>query len=123
MSHSVLSVLRVSKRFPPNIVALEHASIDIQKGEIHCLLGANGAGKSTFLKIIAGALRPSTGTVAIDGKTVFRQDHRFQLPPFGVSMIYQELDLVPQLSVEENMFRHAPAAGFWRKKGSSAQGH
>lgn len=117
MSHSVLSVSHVSKRFPPNIVALEHASIDIQKGEIHCLLGANGAGKSTFLKIIAGALRPSTGTVAIDGKTVSPRSPS-EASRLGVSMIYQELDLVPQLSVEENMFLgHAPASfGFLRKK-------
>lgn len=116
MSHSVLSVSHVSKRFPPNIVALEHASIEIRKGEIHCLLGANGAGKSTFLKIIAGALRPTTGTLAIDGVEVSPRSPS-EASRLGVSMIYQELDLVPQLTVEENMFLgHAPITfGILRK--------
>ncbi|GGB04372.1 ABC transporter ATP-binding protein [Brucella endophytica] len=108
--HEVLNVRNVSKKFLPNIIALESASLSVRKGEVHCLLGANGAGKSTFLKIIAGALRPSSGEVTIDGVPV-----SFASPAEaarrGISMIYQELDLVPQLTVEQNLFLgHAPGA-------------
>ena len=108
MMREVLRVSNVSKKFLPNIIALENASLSVRSGEVHCLLGANGAGKSTFLKIVAGALRPSSGEVSIDGRVV-----AFKSPAeaarMGISMIYQELDLVPQLTVEQNLFLgHAP---------------
>jgi ribose transport system ATP-binding protein len=107
----VLTIARLSKRFPPHIVALEEANISVRKGEVHCLLGANGAGKSTFLKLIAGALAPSGGEMHIEGKVV-----NFKSPAeaasSGISMIYQELDLVPQLTVAENLFLGHPPARF-----------
>jgi len=113
----VLSINRLSKRFPPNIVALEEANLTVRRGEVHCLLGANGAGKSTFLKLIAGALSPSAGEIRVDGRKV-----NFRAPAeaakTGISMIYQELDLVPQLTVAENLFLgHPPARwGFLDKR-------
>ena len=111
MKPNVLSIERLSKRFPPNIVALEEANIVVRRGEVHCLLGANGAGKSTFLKLIAGALSPSGGEIRIDGQPV-----HFRAPAeaagAGISMIYQELDLVPQLTVAENLFLGHPPSRF-----------
>jgi ribose transport system ATP-binding protein len=107
----VLTMRSASKRFPPNIVALEDASISVVPGEVHCLLGANGAGKSTFLKIICGALRPTTGELFIEGKPV-KLHSPHEGARAGISMIYQELDLVPQLTVEQNLFLgHAPSRG------------
>lgn len=109
MESEVLAVREVSKRFPPNIVALEAANLSVRKGEVHCLLGANGAGKSTLLKIIAGAYRPTRGALVVDGQEVHPRSPA-EAARLGISMIYQELDLVPQLTVEQNMFLgHAPA--------------
>jgi ribose transport system ATP-binding protein len=107
----VLSITHVSKRFPPNIIALSDASLSVRPGEVHCLLGANGAGKSTFLKLIAGAMLPSGGEIRVNGqKVLFRSPS--EATAAGISMIYQELDLVPQLTVAENLFLGHPPTRF-----------
>ncbi len=111
MTETVLTVENVSKHFPMNIVALEQASLTVQRGEIHCLLGANGAGKSTLLKMISGALRPSGGRILLEG-VPFEPHSPAEATRAGISMIYQELDLVPQLTVEQNLFLgHSPGRG------------
>ena len=50
MNELALEICHVSKRFPPNVIALTDASLNVRPGEVHCLLGANGAGKSTLLR-------------------------------------------------------------------------
>ncbi len=111
MTETVLTVENVSKRFPVNIVALEQASLSVQRGEVHCLLGANGAGKSTLLKMISGALRPTGGRILLEGAP-FEPHSPAEAVRAGISMIYQELDLVPQLTVEQNLFLgHTPGRG------------
>jgi ribose transport system ATP-binding protein len=117
----VLHIEGLSKRFPPQIVALAEANLTVRKGEVHCLLGANGAGKSTFLKLIAGALSPSGGEIKVNGKKVtFRTPS--EAAASGISMIYQELDLVPQLTVAENLFLgHPPARYCFLRKGNRRQ--
>jgi len=108
MNDYVLDVSHVSKRFPPNVIALVDASLQVRPGEVHCLLGANGAGKSTLLKIVAGAHRPDTGTMQIDGKPVDLRSPQ-DASAAGIAMIYQELDLIPQMTVEENLLLgHTP---------------
>ncbi|MHC1551860.1 sugar ABC transporter ATP-binding protein [Phyllobacterium sp. K27] len=108
MTRNILTVKNVSKTFLPNIIALESASLEIRAGEVHCLLGANGAGKSTLLKIIAGAFRPTGGRLVLDDHPVELRSPA-EASRLGISMIYQELDLVPQLTVEQNLFLgHAP---------------
>ncbi|WP_246697785.1 sugar ABC transporter ATP-binding protein [Rhizobium sp. G21] len=122
MTDHVLEISGLSKRFPPNVIALEQADLNVRKGEVHCLLGANGAGKSTFLKLIAGALAPTGGDIRIDGRPVnFRKPS--EAAAAGISMIYQELDLVPQLTVAENLFLgHPPARfGFLQKRSRRAR--
>ena len=105
----VMTVSGVAKTFPPNVVALEKADLSVRRGEVHCILGANGAGKTTLLKIIAGAIRPTRGTIAIDGEPVHIGSPS-EASHHGISMIYQELDLVPQLTVEQNLnLGQAPA--------------
>lgn len=107
----VLEISGISKVFPPQIKALGNASLSVRSGEVHCLLGANGAGKSTFLKIVAGVLSPTTGEIRVGGEA-----RRFRSPSeasaAGVSMIFQELDLVPQLTVAENLFLGHPPTRF-----------
>ena len=117
----VLHIERLSKRFPPQIVALAEANLTVRKGEVHCLLGANGAGKSTFLKLIAGALSPSSGEIHVEGRKMsFRTPS--EAAASGISMIYQELDLVPQLTVAENLFLgHPPATCGFLKKANRRQ--
>ncbi|WP_035266124.1 sugar ABC transporter ATP-binding protein [Ahrensia sp. 13_GOM-1096m] len=104
---NILSISNISKHFPPNIIALADAGLNVRRGEVHCLLGANGAGKSTFLKLVAGAMLPTSGEIRVDGKAV-----KFRSPAeataVGISMIYQELDLVPQLTVAQNLFLGHP---------------
>jgi len=109
MSALALEISHVSKRFPPNVVALTDASLTVRPGEVHCLLGANGAGKSTLLKIVAGAHRPDGGSLRVAGQEVsLRNPQQARLA--GIAMIYQELDLIPQMTVEENlMLGYAPS--------------
>ncbi|WP_296256219.1 MULTISPECIES: sugar ABC transporter ATP-binding protein [unclassified Pseudomonas] len=102
MNDLALDIRHLSKRFPPNVIALTDASLTLRRGEVHCLLGANGAGKSTLLKIVAGAHRPDQGQMLIDGRNVELKTPQ-QAREAGIAMIYQELDLVGQMTVEENL--------------------
>ncbi|MFD0682970.1 sugar ABC transporter ATP-binding protein [Actinomadura fibrosa] len=111
----LLRMRGIVKRFP-GVRALDGVDLDVQAGEVHCLLGQNGAGKSTLIKVLAGAHQPDAGEIAIGGEPV-----RFAGPTAamraGVATIYQELDLVDGLSVAENIFLgHEKATlGFTRR--------
>jgi ribose transport system ATP-binding protein len=98
----MLEAALVNKRFG-NTVALHEASFTCQTGSIHALLGENGAGKSTLIKIIAGVLRPDSGTVKVEGNPAIIQSpsHAVKL---GIVPVFQELSLLPDLSIAENIF-------------------
>ena len=64
----VLSLKDIRKVYP-GVVALDNVSIDFYPGEVHALIGENGAGKSTFIKTITGAHAPDGGTITVDGET------------------------------------------------------
>lgn len=82
---------------------LKGVSIDVRPGEIHALIGENGAGKSTFIKVLGGAIPAEEGEVAVAGEpTVFGSSRRAR--ELGISVIWQEFSLAPKLSVLENMF-------------------
>ena len=84
------------------ITVLSDIDFEILPGEIHGLLGENGAGKSTLMKIINGALTPTTGNIYIDGeKMSFDSPHA--AANHGIRMMCQELDLFPHLTVAENI--------------------
>jgi ribose transport system ATP-binding protein len=92
----------VRKQFN-GIPVLRDVDIEVRYGEVHALMGENGAGKSTIIKIITGVYQRDAGEIFIDGKPVeirSRQDAR----ACGISVIYQELSLVPALTVTENIF-------------------
>ena len=88
------------------VAALDNASFSAEKGEIHALLGENGAGKSTFIKILAGAQRSDSGSIEIEGKDVSGLTPR-RAKLLGVSAVFQELSLVPDFDVARNVWLEA----------------
>ncbi len=98
----VLAIQNLSRRFP-GVLAVDNVSFDLLPGEVHALVGENGAGKSTIISILAGVQQPSTGRVLLDQKpTTFRDPLSAQRA--GISVIFQEFSLLPDLSVAENVF-------------------
>jgi ribose transport system ATP-binding protein len=89
------------------VAALKGVSLDIRRGEVHGLVGANGAGKSTFIKILAGLVRPDGGQIHVDGQAadIPSPGHSTAL---GLSFIHQELAFVPGMSVLENLMLGVP---------------
>ena len=85
------------------IQVLKNVDLEISKGEIHALMGENGAGKSTIIKIITGVYTKDDGEIYIDGQHV-TITNRHDAAEAGISVIYQELSLVPELTVTENIF-------------------
>lgn len=87
--------------------ALKDASLSIQPGEIHGLVGANGAGKSTFIRILAGLVQPDAGDIRLDGKP-FAVNSPHHAVEAGLSFIHQELAFVPDMTVIENIMLGLP---------------
>ena len=101
--HSPLLEMRgIGKSFP-GVRALDGASLTLFPGEVHALMGENGAGKSSLMKILAGAQKADAGDIRLRGTPISIETplHAINL---GISTIYQELMLVPHLSVAENIF-------------------
>jgi ABC-type sugar transport system ATPase subunit len=97
-----VDVRGVSKRYQ-GILALDDVSLAINGGEIHALVGENGAGKSTLGKIIAGAVAPDNGEIAINGEVVRHRSPRDAIRA-GIALIDQELATVHEMSVLDNVF-------------------
>ena len=96
-----ISVRELTKRFGAT-VALDAASFDVRRGEVHALLGENGAGKSTAVKILSGLLQPDSGELAIFGETTPIRDPR-RAHRLGIQTAFQEMTLVPDLTVTQNL--------------------
>ena len=101
MSASTLETVHVSKVFP-GTRALDDVSLRFDGGKIHALIGKNGAGKSTLVKIIAGALGPTSGAILVNGTPVRLRSPRDALRE-GIAAVYQELSVIPELTVGENI--------------------
>ncbi|MCK4207254.1 sugar ABC transporter ATP-binding protein [Brucella pituitosa] len=97
----LLQMRDITKRFG-TINALNGVDLDVYAGEIHALMGENGAGKSTLMKVLSGAHTATSGEIKVDGHpiTIAGPAHAYAL---GISIIYQELALAPNLTVAENM--------------------
>ena len=98
----MLKLTDISKGFI-GVQALSSINFDVRAGEIHALVGENGAGKSTTIKIIAGAYRPDSGEIEFDGKSV-HWGRPADAKAAGIHVIYQEFVLFPHLTVAENIF-------------------
>lgn len=83
--------------------ALDHVDFDLNEMEVHALLGENGAGKSTFMKILSGSVSKDEGRIFIRGKEV-NITNPYHARQLGIGMVYQELSLIPDLTVAENIF-------------------
>src|SRR4051794_4157782 len=91
----------VTKSFAA-VLALKGVSFDLRAGEVHALVGENGAGKSTFIKILTGAERADAGTLVIGGAHVTHLDPH-AARALGIAAIYQQPSLFPDLTVAENI--------------------
>lgn len=112
----LLEMRDISKRFGATI-ALSGVGFDLKKNEVHAIIGENGAGKSTLVKILSGAIKPDSGKISIDN-SVFVSDSPLASRKKGIAMIYQELNLAHQMTVEENIMlgREIHRFGFIRHK-------
>ena len=97
---TVIKLNNISKRFG-GIYALKDVTFELKK-EIHSVIGHNGAGKSTMMKIIMGALKPDTGEIFLNGNKVSFNSPR-EAQNAGISMVWQELSNFPNLTITENM--------------------
>lgn len=105
----LLKVEKLTKQYHQNY-ALKDLDLILNAGEVHSLVGENGAGKSTIIKLISGAIKPTSGNILIDGKS------RSEVTPLeaissGIQTVYQEEKLVPQMSIAENLFLAKPSNG------------
>ena len=99
----MLTLKNITKTYP-GVVALSNVSVSFEQGEVHAVMGENGAGKSTMIKIISGAINPDPG-----GEIIFDDKTYTQMTPAlsaenGVAVIYQDINLVTPMTVAENMF-------------------
>lgn len=121
----VLKMRDISKTFP-GVKALQHVDFTLRKGEIHALMGENGAGKSTIIKVLTGVHEFETGEIYIDGseKTIINKSPE-QAQKNGISTVYQEVNLCPNLTVAENLYigREPRTLGLinWKKMNKQAE--
>jgi ribose transport system ATP-binding protein len=105
-----VSISGLTKRYG-GVQALDDVGFDAMPGSIHAVVGENGAGKSTLMKILAGAVRPDSGTVLLDGEP-FEATTPHTAHERGVGIVYQELSLFPDRSVLANLFPDREATRF-----------
>jgi simple sugar transport system ATP-binding protein len=86
-----------------NVVALKDISVYVDAGEVTCVLGDNGAGKSSFIKILSGAHQPTEGQLLVDGEVVTFDSPR-DARDKGIATVYQDLAMVPLMSIWRNFF-------------------
>ncbi|WP_213993081.1 sugar ABC transporter ATP-binding protein [Sodalis sp. dw_96] len=109
-----ITLENISKKFP-GVLALDDITLTLNKGEVHCLAGQNGCGKSTIIKIISGVYQPEEkAVISLDGKLFHHLTPQLSAH-YGIQVIYQDLSLFPNLSVAENITIHCylPGGGFW----------
>ncbi|HQT23415.1 MAG: D-xylose ABC transporter ATP-binding protein [Sphingobacteriales bacterium 17-39-43] len=98
----ILKVNGLSKSFF-GVKALDNIHFDLKRGEVHALMGENGAGKSTFMKILIGLLKADAGSISFNSEQIENMDVH-SIMKKGISMIHQEILMVPELSVAQNIF-------------------
>jgi len=103
----LLTVRDLQKRYGA-VIALRSGNLSVEPGEIHALLGANGAGKSTMVKLLTGVIRPTAGSIELQGSEVHLQSPR-AAQRAGLAAVFQDSALAPDLSRPQPAGR--PASG------------
>ncbi len=98
----LIEVRELTKRYG-GVVALAGMDLTVERGTVHAVVGENGAGKSTLMKILAGAVRPDSGTIKVAGETVTLESPNAARKR-GIGIVYQELSLFPERSVLANLY-------------------
>ena len=112
MDTPLLELDNISKYYG-NIIALQGVTTEVRAGQVTCVLGDNGAGKSTFIKILAGVHQQSEGEFLLEGESVLFKNPRQALDA-GIAAVYQDLAMVPLMSVWRNFFLGSePTKGIW----------
>ncbi len=93
---------QISKRYP-GVQALQDVSITIHKGEVRALVGENGAGKSTFVNVVGGVVKPDSGEIYLEGEKIKINSPK-HADELGISIVHQELSLFPNMDVASNLF-------------------
>lgn len=102
MSEPIISMRNIEKHFG-SVIALAGVTVEVFPGECHCLLGDNGAGKSTFIKTMSGVHKPTAGEIFFEGKPLHFEDPRDAISA-GIATVYQDLAMIPLMSVSRNFF-------------------
>jgi simple sugar transport system ATP-binding protein len=108
---TLIEVQEIGKRYG-NIIALSDVTTSVRAGEVTCVLGDNGAGKSTFIKILAGAHEHSDGKLLIEGEETTFSSPREALA-VGIATVYQDLAVVPLMPVWRNFFLGSEVTKGW----------
>jgi simple sugar transport system ATP-binding protein len=98
----IVEMRDIEKHFG-NVIALAGVSFDVRPGECHCLLGDNGAGKSTFIKTMSGVHKPSKGEILFEGRPMSFDTPRDAMEA-GIATVFQDLAMIPLMSVSRNFF-------------------
>lgn len=98
----IIRMTNIEKHFG-SVIALAGVTVDFYPGECHCLLGDNGAGKSTFIKTMAGVHKPTSGEIIFEGKPMQFDDPRDAIAA-GIATVYQDLAMISLMSVSRNFF-------------------
>ena len=119
----IVEIRRLSKTFP-GVKALSNVDFVLRRGEVHGLMGENGAGKSTLIKVLTGLYKRDTGEILYEGRP-FELSSPVEAPKHGISTVYQEINLIPALSVAENIYLGRQPMRFgrldWKTINSGAQ--
>src|SRR5215208_3846769 len=99
----LLECRRVTKSYS-GVVVLKDVDFSVRRAEIHALVGENGAGKSTLIKIVTGVTPRDSGTIVFDGHELPIDHTKTGALNLGIGVIYQELSLIPGLTVAQNIF-------------------
>lgn len=103
MADTPLIELRDIEKHFGSVIALAGVSVSVMPGECHCLLGDNGAGKSTFIKTMSGVHKPTRGEILVDGERVAFTSPRDAMAR-GIATVYQDLAMIPLMSVTRNFW-------------------
>ncbi|KIP98709.1 ABC transporter ATP-binding protein [Agrobacterium tumefaciens] len=102
MSAPIIYMENIKKHYG-NVIALNGVTFDLRAGECHCLLGDNGAGKSTFIKTMSGVHKPTEGSITFEGNPLSFNSPRDAMEA-GIATVFQDLAMIPLMSVTRNFF-------------------